>query len=58
MGDYAASGSVPGEGEAVSNAQIVAQLQAVALAVRMFGLDAIRDGSVIVNPPPPPGDAA
>lgn len=31
--------SIPTEGQPVSNARLAAELQAVALAIRMFGLD-------------------
>lgn len=36
----------------MTNARLIAQLQAITIAVRMFGLDKIRDGSVTINPDP------
>lgn len=36
----------------MTNARTIAQLQAITLAVQMFGLDRIRDGSVTINPDP------
>lgn len=41
----AASGSVPSQGEAISNARLVAELQSVALAIHMFGLDGLGNMS-------------
>lgn len=46
MVHYAASGSVPTEGQPISNARLAAELQAVALALRIGGLEGLRNGSV------------
>lgn len=42
--------SVPTEGQPISNARLVAELQAVALAIRIGGLEGLRDGSVSLHP--------
>jgi hypothetical protein len=38
--------SVPTEGQPISNARLAAELQAVALALRIGGLDGLRSGRV------------
>lgn len=38
-------GSIPTEGEAISNARVAAELQALALAIHMFGLDGLANMS-------------
>jgi hypothetical protein len=40
--------SVPTEGQPISNARLVAELQAVTLALRIGGLDGLRSGRVIL----------
>lgn len=41
-----ASAVIPTEGQPISNARLAAELQAVALAIRIGGLEGLRDGSV------------
>lgn len=38
-------GSVPGEDDAISSVRLVAELQSMALAIRMFGLDGFANMS-------------
>jgi len=38
--------SVPTEGQPISNARLVAELQAITLALRIGGLDGLRSGRV------------
>jgi hypothetical protein len=38
--------SVPTEGQPISNARLAAELQAIALALRIGGLDGLRSGQV------------
>jgi len=44
--------SVPTEGHPISNARLVAELQAVALALRIGGLDGLRSGAVKIGGKP------
>lgn len=37
---------IPTQGQPTSNARLLAELQGLTLAIRMFGLDGIRDGHV------------
>jgi len=41
--------SVPTEGQPISNARLAAELQAVALALRIGGLDGLRSGQVKIS---------
>lgn len=45
-------GSVPTEGQPISNARLAAELQAVALALRIGGLEGLRNGSVKIGGKP------
>ena len=42
-------GSVPTEGQPISNARLAAELQAVTLALRIGGLEGLRNGSVKIG---------
>ena len=39
-------GSVPTEGQPISNTRLAAELQAIALAIRIGGLDGLRSGQI------------
>jgi hypothetical protein len=50
---------VPTEGQPISNARLAAELQAIALALRIGGLDGLRSGAIKIgrgvnakSPPP------
>lgn len=40
---------IPTEGQPISNAKLAADLQAFALAVRLVGLEGLRDGTITFN---------
>jgi len=44
-----ASRSVPTEPAPISNARLAAELQAVALAIRIGGLEGLRNGSIKIG---------
>lgn len=46
MSALRASRSVPTEGQPISNARLAAELQAIALAIRIGGLDGLRSGQI------------
>jgi hypothetical protein len=48
----ALSRSIPTEGQPTTNARLVAELQALTLALRIGGLDALRSGSVKIGGKP------
>lgn len=50
LGAFRASRSIPGGGGSIGNAQLAAELQAVALAIRMFGLDGLTQMSAPAIP--------
>ena len=41
--------SVPTEGQPISNARLAAELQAIALALRIGGLEGLRTGAVKIG---------
>ena len=41
--------SVPTEGQPISNARLAAELQAIALALRIGGLDGLRSGAIKIG---------
>ncbi len=41
--------SVPTEGQSISNARLAAELQAVALAIRIGGLEGLRNGPIKIG---------
>lgn len=43
--------SIPREGQSPSTARLVAELQALTLALHIGGLDGLRSGAVKVTPP-------
>jgi hypothetical protein len=41
--------SVPTEGQPISNARLAAELQAIALALRIGGLEGLRSGAIKIG---------